>query len=293
MARALRCDGPSGSRGADSSPQSQREALGISEERIRVVGKHYTVIEDDVIDDERLSSMALLVYIALRRHMNANGTCWPRHSRLAKMARCSTRTVQTALLELREYGYITIDSGAKAGTSNTYILGQGTQQVPRGSEPTADQGRNQVPTEVSSERSNLREEHAVAIAPAREKKRDPLWKSIADYIVERGGSWASGAKEAVSLDRLIAWAKKEQPARWNEYLQAVLDGAWELIQGKALLPAKDKEWWTRQPYTPSSILGLAPRIVAVLKTARGPIDAAAYAEAALDAARARRKAGVA
>lgn len=229
-----------------------------------------------------------------------NGRYWTFNSVKAwqkQLPFLTEKQIRTALETLRTRGFLLTGhfSGNHFDRAMWYTLSdyalalEGKSDLPHKASGVADQGKTSTTT---TPQDNEIQTHAVAIAPARGKKRDPLWKDIADYIVARGGSWAAGAKEAVSLDRLVAWAKKEQPARWNEYLQAVLDGAWELVQGKAMLPAKDKEWWKRQPYTPSSLLSLAPRIVAVLKTARGPIDAEAYAEAALDAARARRKAGV-
>ena len=135
-------------------------------------------------------------------------------------------------------------------------------------------------TPNSTEPNSTELKNAVATAPARNGKRDKAWKEAGDLFVARGGAWASGAKEAVSLDRLIAWVKREQPARWEEFLRAFMDGAWELVQGRvAGLPTKDKEWWMRQPYTPSSLLSLAKRVVATLSARLQPPDADAIVEA--------------
>jgi hypothetical protein len=230
---------------------------------------HYTVVEDVVLDDSRLTWKGLGVYVALRRHVNADGTCWPSKRRLAAIARCTVRSVDAGLEELRTCGYLVGASGKISGKSNTYtlVLPEVDRSAPHaeGSAPHAEGGRHHVPTEVSSERSTLREEHAVAVAPARTRPRDTSWQSIADLFVARGGHWTSGGKEAVSLDRLIAWARLEYVSEWQARLRDVMDGAWLLIQGKVLgLKTSDAEWWKRQPYTPSSLLCHAKRVVATL-----------------------------
>jgi len=119
-----------------------------------------------------------------------------------------------------------------------------------------------------------------AVAGATARKVVSPYRAFSDLFVARGGPWANGVAEGVSLSRLVIWAKKTEPARWEEYLRAVMDGAWELVQGRvAGLPTKDKEWWTRQPYTPSSLLSLAKRVVATLSARLQPPDADAIVEA--------------
>lgn len=108
---------------------------------------------------------------------------------------------------------------------------------------------------------------AVALrAPAR-KSRDSYWRECGDLITERGGTWAAGSKEAVSLDRLFAWAKKREGENWQRFFHDFLDGAWALHGGKVMgLTPKDVEFWKMQPYTPSRLLSNAVGICAVLET---------------------------
>lgn len=58
------------------------------------------------VDDERLGGYDLLVYMALIRHADNTGVCWPSLERLAKIARCSQPTVSKSLNVLEQLGYI-------------------------------------------------------------------------------------------------------------------------------------------------------------------------------------------
>lgn len=58
------------------------------------------------VDDDRLGGYDLLVYMALIRHTDNTGICWPSLERLAKIARCSQPTVSKSLNVLEQLGYI-------------------------------------------------------------------------------------------------------------------------------------------------------------------------------------------
>lgn len=58
------------------------------------------------VDDDRLGGYDLLVYMALIRHADNTGVCWPSLERLAKIARCSQPTVSKSLNVLERLGYI-------------------------------------------------------------------------------------------------------------------------------------------------------------------------------------------
>ena len=58
------------------------------------------------VDDDRLGGYDLLVYMALIRHADNTGICWPSLERLAKIARCSQPTVSKSLNRLEQLGYI-------------------------------------------------------------------------------------------------------------------------------------------------------------------------------------------
>lgn len=59
-----------------------------------------------VVDDDRLGAYDLLVYMALIRHADNTGICWPSLERIAKIARCSQPTVSKSLNGLERLGYI-------------------------------------------------------------------------------------------------------------------------------------------------------------------------------------------
>lgn len=58
------------------------------------------------VDDDRLGGYDLLVYMALIRHADNTGVCWPSLERLAKIARCSQPTISKSLNVLEQLGYI-------------------------------------------------------------------------------------------------------------------------------------------------------------------------------------------
>lgn len=58
------------------------------------------------VDDDRLGGYDLLVYMALIRHADNTGICWPSLERIAKIARCSQPTVSKSLNVLEQLGYI-------------------------------------------------------------------------------------------------------------------------------------------------------------------------------------------
>ena len=66
----------------------------------------FSMLPNWVMDDDRLGAYDLLVYMALIRHADNTGVCWPSLERLAKIARCSQPTVSKSLNVLEQLGYI-------------------------------------------------------------------------------------------------------------------------------------------------------------------------------------------
>lgn len=58
------------------------------------------------VDDDRLNSYDLLVYMALIRHADNTGMCWPSLERIAKVARCTQPTVSKSLNTLERLRYV-------------------------------------------------------------------------------------------------------------------------------------------------------------------------------------------
>ena len=66
----------------------------------------FSMLPNWAVDDDRLCGYDLLVYMALIRHADNTGICWPSLERLAKIARCSQPTVSKSLNRLEQLGYI-------------------------------------------------------------------------------------------------------------------------------------------------------------------------------------------
>lgn len=66
----------------------------------------FSMLPNWAVDDERLGGYDLLVYMALIRHADNTGICWPSLERLAKIARCSQPTVSKSLNRLEQLGFI-------------------------------------------------------------------------------------------------------------------------------------------------------------------------------------------
>lgn len=66
----------------------------------------FSMLPNWAVDDDRLGGYDLLVYMALVRHADNTGVCWPSLERIAKIARCSQPTVSKSLNLLEQLGYI-------------------------------------------------------------------------------------------------------------------------------------------------------------------------------------------
>ena len=88
------------------------------------------------VDDDRLGGYDLLVYMALIRHADNTGICWPSLERLAKIARCSQPTVSKSLNRLEQLGYIRrVKSDGRANRYHVSVW-----------RPTPKQGYDPAPT---------------------------------------------------------------------------------------------------------------------------------------------------
>ena len=206
----------------------------------------------------------------------------------------STKQVRTALDHLREAGVILVGNYQNTPWDRTLFYTVSDQY--QDEKPSAPQGQSERPDEAegsapqgqssTTQRPQDNEElpeHAVAPAPAREV---PPTRRFSDLFYARDKhKWASGGREGKSLAQLVKWAKSEQPARWEEYLLAFMDGAWALKQGELVgMTAFDKHRWATLAYTPSGLLGAHGNIMAALENIQHkPIDADEYARAALAA----------
>ena len=80
---------------------------------------------ESIYADERLSHRARAVYMYLRDRSDADGKCWPGIKRIASDLHLSRRTVQRALADLEQAGYIRRDERFRENgsrTSNLYTI---------------------------------------------------------------------------------------------------------------------------------------------------------------------------
>ena len=96
----------------------------------------FSMLPNWAVDDDRLGGYDLLVYMALIRHADNTGVCWPSLERLAKIARCSQPTVSKSLNVLEQLGYIRrVKSDGRANRYHVSLW-----------KPTPKQGYDHAPT---------------------------------------------------------------------------------------------------------------------------------------------------
>ena len=96
----------------------------------------FSMLPNWAVDDDRLGGYDLLVYMALIRHADNTGVCWPSLERLAKIARCSQPTVSKSLNRLEQLGYIRrVKSDGRANRYHVSLW-----------KPTPKQGYDPAPT---------------------------------------------------------------------------------------------------------------------------------------------------
>lgn len=96
----------------------------------------FSMLPNWAVDDDRLSGYDLLVYMALIRHADNTGVCWPSLERLSKIARCSQPTVSKSLNVLEQLGYIRrVKSDGRANRYHVSLW-----------KPTPKQGYDHAPT---------------------------------------------------------------------------------------------------------------------------------------------------
>lgn len=86
----------------------------------------FTILEDRILDDERISKHGLLVYWVLCRHADSHAQCFPSIRRIGKQTRISSSTVWEAIEELVVAGYVSRQKRTVPGkhekVSNLYTI---------------------------------------------------------------------------------------------------------------------------------------------------------------------------
>src|SRR5271169_5291957 len=73
---------------------SSMESDSVGVERRRLP---FTLIENVVLEDQELGPVDVLVYLALAKHADGDGVCWPSMSTIGKLARCARETVARSI----------------------------------------------------------------------------------------------------------------------------------------------------------------------------------------------------
>lgn len=112
----------------------------------------FSMLPNWAVDDDRLGGYDLLVYMALIRHADNAGVCWPSLERLAKIARCSQPTVSKSLNVLEQLGYIRrVKSDGRANRYHVSLWKPTPKPAFDPSKPAFDPPQNEVLTNNTQE----------------------------------------------------------------------------------------------------------------------------------------------
>ncbi len=85
----------------------------------------FTLIENVILEDQALGAVDVLVYLALAKHSDGEGVCWPSLTTIAKLARVHRSSAAEAIKRLEVAGYIKRTARFRPDggvTSNVYRL---------------------------------------------------------------------------------------------------------------------------------------------------------------------------
>ena len=187
------------------------DSVGVERRRLP-----FTLIENVVLEDEALEAADVLVYLALAKHADGEGTCWPSMATIAKVARVCRSNVAQAIKRLETLGYIRRTARFRPDggvTSNVYKLLQmevapPVQQAdtprPTSEQPPVQQAdTNHIQSEPDTKKGQ--EEHAIASS-------DPHSPS----------SLIQSLREEAGEERLpLKYRSKETGLTWSEGVQAL------------------------------------------------------------------------
>jgi hypothetical protein len=157
---------------------------GKTEAILKRRGLPFAAVDHLVIDDERVTAPALLVYVLLCRHANYNtGVAFPSVSRMQARLKVRRQTVTKAILDLKALRYLTLER--RQGMVNLYTVGPELSTTSSASEPVQNDHPFRVGTGVvppgngtssasEHERYSSSETHKEipGVPPSQEKKVD-------------------------------------------------------------------------------------------------------------------------
>ena len=164
----------------NSKSTESQEILGIESEY------HFTIVNDQVIEDESLSGVEVLTFMALAYFANnKTGVCWPSIKSIVQKAHASERSVQRALKVLTEKGYLKCEEreGKDGGqTSNLYtILAKRTTP---GCHTDTPPGATQSPKLYLKKELNSQSKNAVEVGTSKNGTILFSWPEVQKLAVE-------------------------------------------------------------------------------------------------------------
>ena len=159
----------------------------------------FTLIENIVLEDLTLGSVDLLVYLALAKHADSDGVCWPSLPSIAKLARVHRSSVSAALKRLETRGYLTRTARFRPDggvTSNVYQL------MPIEAKKYAPDGQKDTPPSPPER-----------LAPVAQDDANYIHSELDQKTERAAQTQHSGAYPAVSLSVLLERIKQEAEAQ--------------------------------------------------------------------------------
>jgi hypothetical protein len=138
------------------------DSVGIERRRLP-----FTLIENIILEDRALGQVDILVYLALAKHADGDGVCWPSLPTIAKFARVHRSSVAQAIKRLEIRGYLKRTARFRPDggvTSNVYRLmpieaqkyppaaQEDTPHRPELLAPVAQDGANYIQSELDPEK---------------------------------------------------------------------------------------------------------------------------------------------
>ncbi len=227
----------------------------------------FTILEDSILEDQRISKHGLLVYWVLCRHADHKACCFPSIRKIAKGARISTSTVWAAVEELIKTGYIKkrtrLIPGKKEKNSNLYTILYTCSHTDTpcigGRKTRVSPGDKELyPLELDTiKNKEIAAQGAAVELPAKSSHRR------IQLIFEElhGQQFSNYGKEGKSIKQLIATVKRMYPDKDPETAITFMAGFL-----KHLKETRKEKFWRDVTISPSSLLARWDQVYDIART---------------------------
>jgi DNA-binding MarR family transcriptional regulator len=248
--------------------------------KVTNTGWHFTRLLNSPLEDEGLTSVQKMVFVALSYFMDQKGNgAHPSYQTIAKVAGCGRRTAVLAINALEEKGYIIKQPrwNAKGDcTSNDYIIPTQTDRK-KDREDRADSAEGSASAAPPSESDALplvQEEHHPSAsaapklepmnenqlnenrnAPRKAKKSKPerssedkeLYESIkAAFLWQNDDQFSNWGKEGKHIWGIVDRVKARSPDTPDVFAHQMLEVFWRLKKSR-------DRFWSGQPFLASAL----------------------------------------